>query len=386
MMMKTKLIGQGLTKNNHFEIIQELFMEKEGKLIISSAYANSKAIVALNDNLRETNLSVTFFVGVRNGITSKQALKNIIKTSASLYAVDTGKISVIYHPKNYFFYNDEYGKIIIGSANLTEGGLARNIETGILLEVDRSKKDDEKLLQEMISLYDHLENNFPNNVIKLENEKDIEVCYRNGIIEDEHNRIFQEYGNGRKDSAKNTPPMKLQYTPIINKKGMKVAEISDNKRALLTIKGQLKAENLIELWESKPLTRRDLSIPASKNSHPTGSMLLKKGNSKIDQQIYFRQQAFADLSWEKNDASRNYLEFASLECTIITNGVNRGNYVLKIKNDTRTNTKSYLQKQSTATLLWGEARKIISDESLLEATLKLYRVSGTKNFVIEFSS
>lgn len=383
--MKTKLIGQGLTKLNHFSIIKEFFKEREGKIIISSAYVNSKSIRALSDQLKMTNLDVTFFLGVRNGVTSKQALQEIIKTKAKLYTVDTGKISVIYHPKNYFFYNEKIAKIIIGSANLTEGGLARNIETGVLIEVDRSQEEDEKFLQELISLYDKLQMDFSDNVIQLETNEDIEMYYNNGIIEDENNRIFQEYGNSKKGSVKNTSPMKLFYEPITDtKQKKKKAEI--DKRVVITIDKQLKTEYLIELWESKPLTRRDLSIPANQTSHPTGSMLLKKGNSDIDQQTYFRQEAFVDLSWTKSDPKRSYLEFATLECTIITNGVSRGEYKLTMKNDTRTDTITYLQRQPTATLLWGEARSIVSDEALLDSILKIYRISGTNNFVLEFSS
>ncbi|MBO0457748.1 phospholipase D family protein [Enterococcus hulanensis] len=383
--MKTTLIGQGLTKLNHFSIIKDFFNEAEGKIIISSAYANSKAIRALSNHFKMTSLDITFFLGVRNGVTSKQALQEIIKTKANLYTIDTGKISVIYHPKNYFFYNEKLAKIVIGSANLTEGGLTRNIETGVLIEVDRSQEEDEKFLQELISLYDRLRMDFSNNVIKIETNEDIEMYYNNGIIEDENNRIFQEYGNSKQGSVKNTTPMKLFYEPIgVYKQQKKKVDI--HKRVVLTIDSQLKTEYLTKLWETKPLTRRDLSIPASKGSHPTGSMLLKKGNSDIDQQTYFRQEAFADLPWVRSDSTHDYLEFATLECTIVTNGVSRGEYKLTIKNDTRTDTKSYRQKQATATLLWGEAREVISDEALLDAILRLYRVRGTNNFVMEFSN
>jgi hypothetical protein len=46
------------------------------------------------------------------------------------------------------------------------------------------------------------------------------------------------------------------------------------------------------VWESKPLTRRDLTIPEAKNTHATGSINLDKGllPEEVDHRHYFRSE------------------------------------------------------------------------------------------------
>jgi hypothetical protein len=47
-----------------------------------------------------------------------------------------------FHPKTYLFKTDEHADLLIGSGNLTEGGMFTNYEAGIRLRLDLSEKDD----------------------------------------------------------------------------------------------------------------------------------------------------------------------------------------------------------------------------------------------------
>ncbi len=52
---------------------------------------------------------------------------------------------VTYHPKLYLFENDGLVKSIIGSSNLTKGGLSENIEVNVLLEMERESEKVESI-------------------------------------------------------------------------------------------------------------------------------------------------------------------------------------------------------------------------------------------------
>src|SRR2546428_5479908 len=76
------------------------------------------------------------------------------------------------------------------------------------------------------------------------------------------------------------------------------------------------------IWESRELTERDLNIPSGKHTHATGSMLWKKGAAQdIDQRHFFRDEAFAGLSWQKDRRLPHY-ERAEASFQIVVKGLN----------------------------------------------------------------
>lgn len=141
---------------------------------------------------------------------------------------------------------------------------------------------------------------------------------------------------------------------------------------------------LKEIWHSKPLTSRDLNIKANNSkTNSTGSMLLKKGQYDIDQRRYFRHEAFKNLKWIPRN-ERNYFEDAEAEFYLIIEGIEYGLVNLKLKHDSRTNTKTYHQKQGMTHLHWGDAKMFISNPDLLQKEMKIYAILDRNNeFVIK---
>ena len=145
----------------------------------------------------------------------------------------------------------------------------------------------------------------------------------------------------------------------------------------------LPRERLELVWESSPLTRRDLTIPKDANTHQTGSMLFKRGNSDIDQQTYFKVSVFNNLNWLPDPGTAGK-ELADANFQIVIRDIDYGIHRLIVTNDTRTNTRSYEQRQPMSAIRWGAARALISREDLLDRTMLLYRDnSEDENFVIE---
>lgn len=78
------------------------------------------------------------------------------------------------------------------------------------------------------------------------------------------------------------------------------------------------------LWKSGPLTRRDLNIPTGKNTHPTGSMLLKVGDpsQNIDQRHYFRDNVFATANWQPDsNPKHSHIERCFVKFRIVIKGI-----------------------------------------------------------------
>lgn len=91
---------------------------------------------------------VKLSVGVDHGGTSMEGLRGLMESIE-----DRGEIWVYhnenhstFHPKIYLFKNDHEAQVLIGSGNLTGGGLFTNYEASLLLSLDLENASDQSLL------------------------------------------------------------------------------------------------------------------------------------------------------------------------------------------------------------------------------------------------
>jgi len=75
------------------------------------------------------------YIGLRNGITSFQAVEHLLSAGAIVFGCDT-KRSVLFHPKVYLLDGEHAGWLAVGSSNLTREGLFRNYESSTLVKLD----------------------------------------------------------------------------------------------------------------------------------------------------------------------------------------------------------------------------------------------------------
>jgi hypothetical protein len=134
-------------------------------------------------------------------------------------------------------------------------------------------------------------------------------------------------------------------------------------------------DQLSLVWESRPLTRRYLTIPTGANTNPTGSMLFTKGAmDDIDQRHYFRDEVFNGLDWHHDTVpGKEHMERAEAQFRLIIRDVDYGVFTLRLSHNTRTDTAAYEQSNSMTQLHWGEARPLVAREDLLDRTMYLYR-------------
>jgi hypothetical protein len=165
----------------------------------------------------------------------------------------------------------------------------------------------------------------------------------------------------RNINATKTSPQNSQL-PEIEKSSQLIAE-------------QLLIDEDLMVWESGPLTERDLNIPKGETTNATGSILFKKGKLEgIDQRHHFRDVVFHSLPWANdNNAQTIHLERATAFFHIIIENDYKGVFPLMITHNTKTDTPTYLQKNSMTSLSWGKAKDLIAKENLIGKSIKLYQ-------------
>lgn len=87
-----------------------------------------------------------FFIGLRNGTTSVQAVQHLLSTGATVFGCDT-KRSVLFHPKVYLLDGPRTAWLAVGSSNLTREGLFRNYEASTITTLELAHRADAEYLR-----------------------------------------------------------------------------------------------------------------------------------------------------------------------------------------------------------------------------------------------
>lgn len=388
--MSKKVIFQGITEDSHIAAVKHVLdLDELESVKISVAFLNKRGVYQLRDSLEKCATKATVFAGIRNGITSAQGLNEIIDIGCTLYAVDTGSRSTLFHPKVYLASSLNTARMLIGSANMTVGGLQSNIEASIQMHLDLTNEADKGLVDDMETKLTLMLENFPDHIIHVQNHEKVVELFETGRVVDESIVVAPAPRSASsKREADSVPKIKLNTATIkkIKVESQEVKTPTTGATAPTSAKpvAPHSSEKLELLWESNPLTRRYLDIPTGSNTHATGSMLFTKGAmDDIDQRHYFRDEVFGNLNWQ-NDTSpqKAHMERAEAQFQIVIRGVDYSIHTLRLSHNSRTDTKSYQQNNSMTQLHWGEARSLIAREDLLDRTMLLYRNNSQPNLYI----
>lgn len=386
-MAKAKFLLQAVTEHDHSSIIRNTLDKSLDRLLISVAFARSQGAAIIKSALEKNKNKSLVFIGVRNDITSYQALEIILQTGATLYVVDTGSRTTIFHPKIYLAKHKNFATAIIGSANLTFGGLHNNIEASSILELDLETADDKVFVEQTEAIFNKLILDHPAHTIKITNKDDIKYLFESGRVVDESIILAPTKAEKLKNNKNPLPLMNLyKKSPsfIWKKKSASgfIDQITFNedgheKTINLQSISQPKVDEYYLVWQSKELKERDLNIPKGGNTNPTGSMLWKKGAMiGIDQRHYFRDEVFFDVNWTV-DPKKIHYERAEITVNIFTKGEYRGVFDLKISHNTKKTSTSYNQNNAMTNISWGDAKSVIAQTDLLGKTMALYKKDTT---------
>jgi HKD family nuclease len=394
-MAKLDFLLQAVTARFHADELQKLLTQEGCKRVLGSvAFVLQDGVSVIAPQLKNVSKVATFFVGIRNDITSVQAVKLLLDLGVRVFAVDTGTRSVIFHPKLFLSESKTTARLVIGSANMTFSGLHNNIEAGAILDLDLTNNDDKQFIDKLVKMLDDLPGNFPDNVFQIKDAAAADALFDDGRLMDEDivraPVVVSTLRKGSRDSLKvmklvrHAPPYRKRAS--LKKKAGSAQAVPQAAGAVagLVPVPAIPIPDYILVWESKGLTERDLNIPSGKNTSRTGSMLWKKGAAEdIDQRHFFRDEVFEGLDW-KPDPKTPHLERVDALFTIVVKGLNFGEHKLKLTHNTDKKSVSYVQKNSMTQIHWGMVRSLVAKKDLLNRVMSLYRKEGKPpHFLIE---
>lgn len=173
-------------------------------------------------------------VGIDNGVTTYEGLVNLldaIGTNSEMWIFHNENSST-FHPKVYLFSNDESADFIVGSGNLTEGGLFTNYEAFLRVSLDLENIDDRQRFDEIISYLDYwtdpltgcaVQANLPflkdlrdNNYLPTENQVRQERKEKSQLARDRGKKVkdFKPFKAAKVPSAPYQPPIPVQLPEV----------------------------------------------------------------------------------------------------------------------------------------------------------------------------
>jgi hypothetical protein len=397
-MANLEFILQGLTLRTHIDAVRELFNVPDiRRVMLSVAFVSESGVEQIEEMLRAHAANAIVFAGIRNDITSYQGLVRLHSIIGNnLYIVDTGARDILFHPKFYLVRGHARSRMIVGSANLTLGGLNNNIEASMMLAFDLTDAEDEAVVDAVEAQLATLPDNYPSNVMRVGSIAELDDLLASGRVVDETvaaapRPLASTSGTGASDTI---PRIALKVPPLRRRSVRAKATPPNNPTAKTGAPSKGSAPALIPapatvgigfeiMWESKPLTRRDLNIPDEDQTHKTGSINLDKGllPEGVDHRHYFRDEVFSALTWKSRSKT---VDEASAKFQLIVKGVNRGKFDSSISHTNSTTTAAYRQHNAMTRLRWGLMREHVTWHDLIGRKLTLYRdQADPMRFVLE---
>lgn len=395
-----EFILQGFTTRTHADVVRELFDVPDiERVVLSVAFVGDDGVRQIEDQLRAYADHVTVFAGIRNDITSHQALTRLHGIIGDhLHIVDTGSRNVIFHPKLYLVRGNARARLVIGSANLTLGGLNNNIEASMMLDFDLTDDGDKGVVDDIEAKLLALPTSYPENVIQIRSVSELDELLASGRLIDEMAALPPRptTSTGGGGSSDTVPRITLMVPPLrrtlrrARAPGVRTTRARGSRfptaaaAQVPTAPVPVTPGVQLELvWESKPLTRRDLTIPDADGTHATGSMNLDKGllPEEVDHRHYFRDDVFPSLTWTSRSPA---VDEAFAKFQLVLKNINYGEFDLRLGHTTSTTSRAYLQKNAMTRLSWGPMRPYIAQADLIGRTLELYRDrADPTRFVLE---
>ena len=363
------------------ELAQASINYQEG--MVSVAFARKNGADILCNNILN-NKKVLFFIGINNGVTSKQALEYLIDQNVhqDIYLVNTGTSQQIFHPKVFCFYDvaSKQGVLSLGSSNLTSGGFEKNIEANILLYIDSTNWD-------LIDTIDINLNSIKADCIHLKSKTQLDDLLKDGFLEDETKKTVVEARSSVTQNSGSSKIPKITLKTVIKSQTASPSTpattgttaspstpVTTGAMASASTAGFIIPPQYQQVWKSKELTQRDLCIPKGQNTHQTGSRLWRKGESNLDQLHEFYSLIFSNLNWYPKKNSQHLLK-AEGNFKIYIYTAYQGQYSLTLTHNTDTKSRSYQQKNSMTSISWGAAKSIIASSAYLGKHMYLYKSS-----------
>lgn len=119
---------------------------KPSRVVFASAFVSLQAVMRLKDSVlgaQDGGAQVRLVVGIDSGGTSSEVLQEVLSWGIDVRIVKHRDSGHMFHPKLYLFEWADRRIVIVGSNNLTDGGLFRNYEGAVQVTYSVPEDNDE---------------------------------------------------------------------------------------------------------------------------------------------------------------------------------------------------------------------------------------------------
>lgn len=274
--------------------------------------------------LRERGGTARLFVGVDLKGTSSQGVALARQHFNEVHAVHD-PIGRTFHPKMYLAFGDRIGYALIGSNNLTAGGLWHNYECAVTAIFDPRRETD--VLEGIQSYTKRLLGDKA--ICKRVTKRVFDQLVREGWLTDETNDRRRNEDLPARRPRRRTgagPPL---FTPSQVEKRKSPAPLNPGPRSRrLPSRTRRRLATAPDSWW-KPLGAGDAQHPPAGNA--TGNVALTHAPQGHDRATFFREVFFAAEDWRPttSDGSRQS-ELAVIAADVEIRGEDRGRYNLTL--------------------------------------------------------
>lgn len=197
-----ELMNQPFTGQLGERLIELLDSGDYHTLNIVVAFAKNSGVLRIKDSLerfRQRGGVVNAYLGVDLGGTSYEALTALLLHTDSLNVIHAEKAQT-FHAKIYQFLGDNNGLIVVGSHNLTGGGLWTNFESSVHIAIDRVNENEGEILSGLENYIGEL-TSLGNSFMPITSQDDIETLLQNGYVFKEVTERIRLAAPANKDRA-----------------------------------------------------------------------------------------------------------------------------------------------------------------------------------------
>jgi hypothetical protein len=360
---------------------EPLSRENGGLLQAAVAWAKRSGLSQLQEStqlFRERGGVASVIIGIDEGGATKQGLELALETFDDVY-IFHDQSSRTYHPKVYLLHLEDYARLIVGSNNMTAGGLFNNYEATLVCDLDLTLEEDQRLHQQVSTWFEVLRSD--------QVCKPLTTELLDSLISDPSYRIGDEDRPNR-----NRPQEREDYDGVtfLDLQPNIFGTSSSPKRGLAprirrpTPRGERRERpetpvpshtdaprgESLRWW--KRMSAADAQHPANPSTNPTGSLKLTQAGHDIDQTTFFRYTMFGDANWASEQRSRGVLEEAVVPIDVVVEGTSQGRMNFKVDH---AEYRVAGQGNVSTWLHWGDLREVLGRDDYTQAWVILERLS-----------
>lgn len=382
-----------------------------GSLTIVVAWVRYRGLLRLKRNFkafRDRGGTVRVVVGIDEGGATRPGLLGIMRMSDEAYVFhDPG--GGTFHPKVYLGEGQEKAVLLVGSSNLTPGGLFVNVEasTSTVFEFPAEGKhpaligarqfiagllEDGNACRRLTTAT--VESMYADKRYRIAGHErtrqrksarprgaDLEDIEETGYSSENADEAGQLFAPSRQRHTA-VPPLTRADRDELASLEIVEPELEPEETERLGDPDGLGSATVTDVW-SKKMNRSDAQ-QVSAGTKTTGVLRLSGSDQKIESQTWFRRTFFRDpVEWRRSEDKRgNPIELADVQFEVHINGVDRGTFTLAVDHGPHREAK---QGNVPTILHWGsELAAELRTNDCSGRTLSLERLTGgTYRLVID---